>query len=128
MGETVVPGVVITLTDTSGRQGPITTVTDANGQYIFYQVPAGMYNISRGPVPDFVDGKASAGNLGGTIATDSVNTILVGQGQVAINDNFGVLGLSPSVVSARLSLNTATPATGASFLPSPGIGFIAGME
>jgi cyclophilin family peptidyl-prolyl cis-trans isomerase len=123
--EARVPGVVIRLTDVSGRQGPIETVTDANGQYIFYQVPAGTYDISRAPVPNFIDGRASIGSLGGSIGTNSVNNIVVGQGQVAINDNFGVLGLSAGVVSARLSLNTSTPTTGNNFLPSAGSGFIA---
>jgi len=84
----------------------LTTQTDVNGVYIFYDLRPGEYTISEMQPVDFMDGKDTLGTVNGTIAGDnSVNDIFSGvilsePGSVAENYNFGERPLAGSEVTA----------------------------
>jgi cyclophilin family peptidyl-prolyl cis-trans isomerase len=124
-GELVVPGVSVTLTGTTNQGQPVnvSTTTDANGAYTFFQISPGTYTLSRGAASALIDGPVSFGNLGGTIGPDAITTISVAEGQTGVNYNFAVRGLAPAGISLRQFLNTSSPIT----LPvgSPGSGQVA---
>jgi cyclophilin family peptidyl-prolyl cis-trans isomerase len=94
-------------------------VTDANGNYDFFQVQPGTYTLTRSPDTDFIDGQLTVGNLGGELTGDAITTIYVAQGQTAVNYNFAVLGLAGDLISLRDFLNTSSSSD---FLPTPGSG------
>src|SRR5262245_50409178 len=66
--ELAAPGVNVTLSGTSNQGAAVntSTVTDANGQYTFFQVPAGTYTLTRSAINSFLGGRAIYGDLGGT--------------------------------------------------------------
>jgi cyclophilin family peptidyl-prolyl cis-trans isomerase len=123
-GEVAVPGAGVKLIGTTNQGAAVnlSTTTDANGQYTFFQVQPGLYNISRTSVNNFLDGQASAGSLGGTVGSNSISTISVGEGQAAVNYNLGVRGLAPSAISLRDFLSSTTTT---SLFPTAGAGQIA---
>jgi cyclophilin family peptidyl-prolyl cis-trans isomerase len=120
-GELGVPGATVTLSGTTLQGTPVnvSTTTDANGQFVFFQVQPGSYGLSRGSVSSFLDGQASVGNLGGDVGGTAVASIFVGEGQAAVNYNLAVRGLAPSAISLRDFLSSSTSS---SFFPSPGSG------
>jgi cyclophilin family peptidyl-prolyl cis-trans isomerase len=122
-GEALVPGVSVTLSGSTNLGAAVnsTTTTDANGEYIFFQVQPGTYTLTRGPVNNFPDGPAILGNLGGTVGTDTISAIAVMEGQAAVNYSFSVQGLPATQISLRLFLSNSTPQSSGVFA-SPGAG------
>jgi cyclophilin family peptidyl-prolyl cis-trans isomerase len=122
-----IQGAVITLSGSTNQGTPVSlnTVTDANGQYIFFQVQPGTYSLTRTSIGSLVDGQSTVGNLGGSVGPDTITGITVAQGQAGVGYNFGVLGVSTAVISARLWLSSTTAQTYDGFLPAAGAGFSA---
>jgi cyclophilin family peptidyl-prolyl cis-trans isomerase len=123
-GEMVLPGVTVELVGTTNQGQPVdvSTSTNANGQYTFFQVQPGTYSLIRGSTNVFVGNRTSFGNLGGTMGTDTVSGISVAQGQVGLNYDFGVRGFAPQQISLRDFLSSFN---GNAPLPSPGPGVMA---
>jgi cyclophilin family peptidyl-prolyl cis-trans isomerase len=121
----VLPGITVDLTGTTSQGGAVnvSTTTDTNGQFIFYQVSPGTYTLSRGSTSSFFGDQGNTGNLGGTAGADAISTISMAQGQVAINYDFSVKGLVSSAVSFRdfLASSTIESAT-ADFFSAGGAG------
>jgi cyclophilin family peptidyl-prolyl cis-trans isomerase len=125
-GDTVVPGASVTLTGTTtnSTKVDVTTTTDANGNFTFFQVQPGTYSLSRGSDSNFLAGKGSIGSLGGTIGINSISSITVAEGQTGINYNLSTAGLSPGVISLRDFLASFTAASDVTFART-GPGFTA---
>jgi len=66
-GEPGVAGVVIALsgTDAQGASVSLSAVTDANGDYLFDQVPPGTYTLSMTRPAGYLPGLTAAGNVSG---------------------------------------------------------------
>ena len=68
----------------SDGQGPVnrTTSTLADGSYLFEDVLPGTYSITAEQPADLLDGKETAGNLGGTVDntqdSNSISNIVIG--------------------------------------------------
>jgi hypothetical protein len=87
-GEAPIPGVLITLT--SGTI-TLTTATGADGSYSFTNLPPDRYTVTEIQPSGFLDGKDTAGSLGGTVTNDRIADIPLGGGANSINNNFGEL-------------------------------------
>src|SRR5215831_5350726 len=72
-----IPGATVEL---RGPNGPLTQITDANGQYEFTRLPAGKYDIQV-TAPDFKSDQKPAFTINGT-ATWNVQLALETQSQV----------------------------------------------
>jgi cyclophilin family peptidyl-prolyl cis-trans isomerase len=119
-GELVAPGARVTLSGTTLLGAPVnvSATTDANGQFVFFQVQPGSYGLSPGS-GSYLGGQAGVGNLGGDVGGSTTSSIFVGEGQAAINYNRAVRGLAPSAISLRDFLSSSTSS---SFFPSAGSG------
>jgi len=110
-GETVIPGVTITLTGTDdlGNSVSRTTQTDANGVYLFINLrpsDAAGYTIAETQPAGFVDGRDTLGSVNGVptgsnSANDVFSGVVVSQGgSVAENYNFGERPTTNGAVAA----------------------------
>ncbi|MFI3156731.1 MAG: SdrD B-like domain-containing protein [Methylococcaceae bacterium] len=83
-------GVGITLTGTDSLGNPIafSATTNADGSYLFDQLGSGVYQLNE-TQPDYIDGKDSAGSLGGIVSNDQISAITVKAGEHSSNNNFG---------------------------------------
>jgi hypothetical protein len=104
-----------TWTEVAGKS-PIQS--NADGSYSFSGLAAGTYQVQETPPPQYVDGKDTVGSLGGTMTQTAGQgdqfQVPIGSGQAGTAYNFGIQGLQPDMVSARLFL-ASTP-TGAQLL------------
>lgn len=124
-GESVLPGVSISLTGTT-RQGSAinqTTVSNASGAFSFQQVPAGTYQLTRGSVSKFVGDNATAGSLGGIVGPSTISSISLAPGQTGLNFLFAVRGLGPQGLSLGLFLNRPDTTTLPTHSPGSGLAF-----
>jgi protocatechuate 3,4-dioxygenase beta subunit len=117
MGEPGIPGVNLTL-----NNGGFTTTatTDANGFYIFINVPNGTFTLTETQPVGYNQGKTTIGSAGGTSTTpDVVTSIVLGGSNNASGYNFGELG-------AKISGNVFDDLDGNGILNSsdPGMGGI----
>lgn len=105
--------ITLTRTDTTGDQTTRTTLTDANGAFLFEDLPAGTYRLSEDQPAGFIDGKHwQDGNTSvDTSENDVFKGITLTAGQTLTGYSFGELGLLPQYFSKRLLLSTA-PACG----------------
>src|SRR5947209_653545 len=120
-GDTLLPGVTVTLTGTTtaGQTVTATVKTNASGTFNFRELQAGTYTITRSALSGFTSGKASFGTLGGTPAGNAISAITLNDGQVGLNYNFGMFA---NLVGSGVSLIDFT-GTGQTFtLPPPGGG------
>src|SRR6516164_8446506 len=117
--ELVVPGATVTLKGGSGVN--VSTTTDANGKFTFFQVSPGTYSLILDSNSLFVPGRGSFGSLGGTIGSNSVSSITVAEGQTGIHYDLGIRGLTAGAVSLRDLVSSFTPGSDAPFAP-PGTG------
>jgi hypothetical protein len=93
-GEAPIPGTTVSLsgTDVDGRPVSRSTTTDATGFYEFRALWAGTYTVTETqPVPDWLDGKDTAGSHGGTAGNDVISAINLPAGVDAVEYNFGEL-------------------------------------
>lgn len=114
-GELPLLGVEIQLmgTDVSGNAVNSTTFTNIDGFYKFNDLQPGNYMVKQTQPVQFVDGKDTAGNLGGDASVnDKITVELTGNGE---DYNFGELGVRPEFVNKRLYL-TSTPYTNWQFV------------
>jgi protocatechuate 3,4-dioxygenase beta subunit len=93
--ETLIPGVTISLDGANGTQ---TTTTDANGFYSFTDLMPGTYTIRETQPDGYLDGKDSAGTLGGNAVNDpsedQIQNITLQSGDSSENNDFGELQAS----------------------------------
>lgn len=96
-GETGLANVRITLegTDLTGNTIRRDTLTDADGNYSFAELPPGTYTVTEPDQPaDTADGRTVAGSTGGTPSVpgstpSTISTIVLGVNQQSSNNNFG---------------------------------------
>ena len=110
-----VAGVTLTLTGTDGTGAAVSQVaiTSANGSYSFDNLQAGKYTLTETPPAKLRDGKNTVGTIdgtaSGTVATSQLVDIVLGQGAVGLNYNFGHRGIESSAVSLRLFMASTPP-------------------
>lgn len=93
-------GVVITLTgiDFTSTTVNRSTVTAANGTYVFANLLPGTYQVVETHPTFFPDGQDSVGSEGGTLGNDLLSNIVLESGDNAVAYNFGEL---PPTLSKR---------------------------
>jgi len=97
-GEAGIPGITVTLTGTNDLGAPVSVVaiTDVNGNYNFGNLRPGAYTITETQPAGFVDGKDTAGSLGGTTSLippkNFISAITLGAGQNGTGYIFGEAG------------------------------------
>jgi protocatechuate 3,4-dioxygenase beta subunit len=131
-----IPGVRVTLTGTDDR-GPVslTLTTDATGSYQFLNLRPGTYTLTQTQPPLFSQGQNTVGTAGGALgSTDVIQSVVLGQGQSAIEYRFGEVVrelaptpalavdpvVAPNETSKRLFLSSSSstpPAATGTFLP-----------
>src|SRR5262249_6603547 len=81
--------VLITLTG-SYAGGPVfqALLTNADGSYSFGNLPTGTYTVTEYHLPNYLDGKATAGSAGGTPGTAQISAISLPVGLAGVNYNF----------------------------------------
>ncbi len=95
-GEAPIPGTKVELIDASGAV-IATTVTDSTGYYKFEGLLPGTYSLRETQPIGYLDGLDTAGTISGaTVGTvsnpgDVITTIVMKQGQVGLDYNFGEL-------------------------------------
>ena len=98
-------------TDSVGSPVALSTLTNADGSYLFEQLGAGTYQLNE-TQPAYQDGKDSAGSLGGIVTNDQISAITLKAGESGINNNFGELQASSSTCSTfNFKGNSATDGT-----------------
>ena len=93
-GEPGIPGTTVVLTGVTALGiaiAPQTTTTDANGFYQFTGLQAGSYQVDETQPAGFLDGRDTAGSLGGTVTNDQIAAIVLPDSTASINNNFGEL-------------------------------------
>ncbi|MEQ1858296.1 MAG: SdrD B-like domain-containing protein [Chthoniobacteraceae bacterium] len=92
-GEAGILGVTITLsgTDDLGNAVSTTTMTLADGTYSFGTLRPGTYTVSETQPAGLLDGRDTAGSLGGTVGADSIGAITLNAANAGTNYNFGEL-------------------------------------
>jgi uncharacterized repeat protein (TIGR01451 family) len=90
--------VTLTGTDAFGNEvSPQTTTTDATGAYLFANLAPGTYKVNETQPAAFVDGKDSAGTIGGVVmgavsgaapVRDEISAITLTAGQNSVENNF----------------------------------------
>ena len=90
-GEKGIAGVTVTLTGTNdlGQKISVTTTTNCSGEYSFTSLRPGTYAVVEATPSGYVDGKDTAGTLGGTAGTDIIQSIQVSSGENGANYDFG---------------------------------------
>ena len=94
--DTGVAGVTMTLTGTSDDGRPVSqsVVTDANGDYLFSNLPAGTYTVTRGAPgePLLADGTNTPGSEGGAVSgADALTSITLGDDVDATDYDFALI-------------------------------------
>jgi fimbrial isopeptide formation D2 family protein/uncharacterized repeat protein (TIGR01451 family) len=102
-GESGISGVTITLsgTDDLGNSVLLTTTTTITGFYAFDDLRPGTYTVSETQPSGYLDGRDTAGTLGGdTTLNDRIASITLPPGAASLNNNFGEL--RPASLSGRV--------------------------
>jgi fimbrial isopeptide formation D2 family protein/uncharacterized repeat protein (TIGR01451 family) len=103
LGESSISGVTITLsgTDDLGNSVLLTTTTTITGFYAFDDLRPGTYTVSETQPSGYLDGRDTAGTLGGTTTVnDRIADITLTPGMASLNNNFGEL--RPASLSGRV--------------------------
>ena len=76
-GDPGITNVTVTLTGTDdlGNSVSVATTTDANGNYSFAGLRAGMYTVTETQPAGYRDGNDAAGTAGGTVTNDVITAI-----------------------------------------------------
>ncbi len=101
-GETGLGGQTVTLTGTDDLGNPVNTTvqTQADGTYSFSGLRPGTYSIAETQPVGYLDGKDTAGSLGGTVGADSVSAIVVNPANTGTDYNFAEL--RPGTISGTV--------------------------
>jgi VCBS repeat-containing protein len=87
-----IAGVQITLTNSSNNVVAVKQ-TDAAGVFTFTNLNPGVYTVTEGPTPGYLQAANTVGSLGGTVAGDTITGIVVGEKQNGVgyqfNETFG---------------------------------------
>jgi fimbrial isopeptide formation D2 family protein/uncharacterized repeat protein (TIGR01451 family) len=121
-GEPGISGVQVTLsgTDANGAVVNRTTTTDANGNYAFDALPAGLYVITEPTQPaNYVDGQEAIGTGGGAVGADTFTNVPLSGGANLTNYDFGEIGVPVSGTVFRDSDRDGTLDAGEP--PIPGV-------
>ena len=112
-GEPFIGGVTITLTgqDVNGNAiAPQTTLTLADGSYVFTGLPAGTYTLTETQPGGYFDGRETVGSVGGNA---TVNDVISGIGLGAAKNEtaylFGERTPSDLVTTKTDTLSSVTP-------------------
>lgn len=95
-GEPGIPGTTVTLVGVDDL-GPVnlTTTTGVGGFYLFFGLRTGTYSVIETQPAAFVDGREQLGTVGGaptgTAGEDRFDDVVLAQGNLAANYNFGEL-------------------------------------
>ena len=92
--EAGIPGVTVSLTgtDAQGNAVSTSTVTDANGDYLFANLAAGTYQVTEAQPSLFRDGRDTPGmNAQANTQNDAFTELVLGQNVNAIDFDFGEL-------------------------------------
>ncbi len=94
VGEIGLAGVTITLSGVNdlGQALTLTGQTAANGSYQFADLRPGTYRLVETQPGSHLDGKETAGSLGGDPGIDRFSNISLASGENGTNYNFGELG------------------------------------
>ena len=90
-GERPVAGTSVTLTgtDSSGHAVSQSALSDADGLYMFDNLPAGTYAVAETVPAGYTNGLATIGSVPGTVQTGKFSGIHLGAGIADANNNFG---------------------------------------
>ena len=101
-GEPGIPGATVSLTGFNDLEQSVTiaTSTDDSGHFGFTGLRPGTYTITETRPPGYLDGKDSAGNTVGTLATDVVGNFTLAEGQQDSGVTFG--NLAPGSLSGSV--------------------------
>ncbi len=104
-----IPGVTVRLTGTArdGSTLELEAMTDGDGAYRFFDLPAGTYEIREEHPAAWIDGPEM---LASSTANDTYSNIVLTPSQNAVDYSFGERTLQPQFVSKRQFL-ASTPAT-----------------
>ncbi|WP_127818153.1 SdrD B-like domain-containing protein [Microbacterium sp. CPCC 204701] len=103
-GEAPIAGVEIALSGSQNR----TTVTAADGSFVFGGLEPGTYTITEEDLDNWSDGATVTGAAGGTAATNAVTGIVLGAGQDASGYGFGERAADLQIVVATQTLDAQT--------------------
>ncbi len=104
--ELSLPNVPVTVVGTVTR----TVVTDADGCYLFDQLPAGTYSVHALQPTAFIDGADTPGSPRmGLVANDWFQEIELEPNMHLAGYNFGELGLRAELISKRFYLASSPP-------------------
>ena len=89
--ERPIAGVAVTLTgtDTGGHSVTQSALSDADGLYMFDNLPAGTYAVAETAPAGYTNGQATIGSVPGTMQTAKLSGIHLGAGIADTNNNFG---------------------------------------
>lgn len=103
LGESGIAGVTITLTGTNdlGQTVTLTTLTDADGNYIFDRLRASDatgYTLTESQPAYYYDGLEAIGSNGGALVdNDVIGNIVLGVGDIATAYDFGEIPIPPVI-------------------------------
>jgi len=100
--ELPIGGVTIALTGTKASDSSavnMTTKTADDGSYSFVGLEAGSYTLAETQPAFVIDGKTTAGSLGGTATSNKIVVTLTANA-ISTGNNFGEVGRDPSTISA----------------------------
>lgn len=105
-------GISVTLTGTDDMGNPVNTTvtTKPDGSYSFPDLRPGTYVVTEGtPPPETLNGKTTAGTVGGgvgsnpTPTTSVITGIVLTPGTQSVDNNFGEIGDSPDMLVSKSS-------------------------
>ena len=116
-GEPGIAGVTMNLTGETANGDPVNlfTETDADGNYIFDDLPSGTFNVTEVQPVGYLDGQDTVGSEGGTqTGTDTISGVFLDPVD-ATGYNFGNIALAlgggslpPDVLGARTAVGGGT--------------------
>lgn len=110
IGDFAMPGATVNLNGTTNLGTPValSTATKSDGSFQFVKLEPGVYQVAAATAA-FQTAIGGAGNLGGNVAGNQIQTIVLSQGETEANLRFGLPGLTANsnVISLRLFMNTS---------------------
>jgi uncharacterized membrane protein len=101
--ERPVAGAAVTLTgtDSGGHSVTESALSDADGLYMFDNLPAGTYAVTETTPVGYTNGLATIGSVAGTVQTGKFSGIHLGAGVADSNNNFGFQQVTGSPVAHK---------------------------